>query len=149
MRARRGLRRGDWAIMLAALIWAAPADAADCSASTSGVIFSDYDPLAPEPLEGVGNVSIRCDSAATFAISLSPGTGSYPARSMLNGVHRMEYNLYTDPSRLLVWGDGSSNTGTVSVTTAAGDFAVYGKVPARQNLPAGSYSDTIVVTIIY
>lgn len=143
------LSRGCGAVLAAALLWPAPAEAASCSASTVGVNFVTYDPFDPNPLDSVGNINVSCDSTASFTISLSPGAGSYAARSMANGAHGMEYNLYSDPSRLMVWGDGSSNSVTVSATVTAGDFAVYGRVPARQNLPVGTYSDSVVVTITY
>ena len=138
------------AVSLAAgLLCVAPAAAASCSASTVGVDFAGYDPFHPNPLESVGNIHVSCDVAAGFTISLGPGAGSYAARTMVNGVSEMEYNLYSDSGRLSVWGDGSGNSGTVSATAAEADFAVYGRVPARQNLPPCSYSDSIVVTITY
>lgn len=149
MISRRLLGRGGGVLLFSALLWSPPATAATCSASTVGVHFVTYDPFDPSPLESVGNINVSCDSTASFTISLSPGSGSYAARSMVNGGHVMEYNLYSDPSRLIIWGDGSSNSSAVSATVTTGDFAVYGRVPARQNLPAGTYSDTLVVTITY
>jgi spore coat protein U-like protein len=137
------------ASLAAAMLCVAPAAATGCTASTVGVSFADYDPFEPGPLESVGNIHVSCDGQASFTISLSPGAGSFAARTMVNGVHRMDYNLYSDPARLIVWGEGSGNGSTVSVTAAEADLAVYGRVPARQNLPPGSYSDSIVVTITY
>ena len=73
----------------------------------------------------------------------------------------MSYNIYTDPTRLIIWGDdtggSSSRNGSVLVpgclllicadnTTTE---PVYGRIPAQQIVPVGSYSDQILVTITY
>lgn len=128
---------------------AAPAAAASCNVSPQGVSFGSYDTLSPSPQDGVGNIAVSCDSTTSLTISLSAGSGSYPERHMVAGAGALPYNLYTDASRIIVWGDGSGSTGTVSATAAAADIAVYGRVPARANVTVGSYTDTIVVTVSY
>ena len=129
--------------------WAAPGEAATCNVSPQGVSFGSYDALDPSPLDGVGNIAITCDSATSFTLSLSTGAGSYAQRRM-NGVDgALVYNIFTDASRLIVWGDGGGGSNTVSMTAIAADVPVYGRLPARQNLPAGAYVDTIVVTVTY
>ena len=63
--------------------------------------------------------------------------------------------MYTDPTRLLVWGDGSTGSHTVSdsylalLTPTTKHYTVYGRVPGGQNKPAGTYSDTVTVTVTY
>lgn len=126
-----------------------PASAATCSVNPQSVNFGNYDPFSPSSLDGVGNVSVDCDGLITFTISLGTGNGSYDGRFMLNGEDRLYYNLYIDPVRLLVWGDGNGSSSTVSRLSLVNDFAIYGRVPARQNIGAGSYTDTIVVTVSY
>lgn len=130
-------------------ISASPAQAAICSASAQSVAFGSYDSLSSSALDGVGTVSVSCDSVTTFTISLSAGTGTYSARKMTSGLDELSYNLYTDSSRVLVWGDGSGSTSTVTASAASGIYTVYGRIPARQNLAAGSFSDTITVTVTY
>ncbi|HEX6376217.1 MAG TPA: spore coat U domain-containing protein [Allosphingosinicella sp.] len=128
---------------------ASPAAAASCNVNPSGVSFGAYDPLSSSPLDGVGNIAISCDASTSFAISLSTGAGSYAERRMSSGGAALTYNLYTDASRLTPWGDGSGGSSTVSMTGAAADIPVYGRMAAHQNVPAGAYADTIVVTITY
>lgn len=127
----------------------APAAAATCSVSPQGVSFGSYDTLSPAPLDGVGNIGVSCDTVTAFTISLSAGGGSYSERLMTAGAAALPYNLYTDASRLTVWGDGSGGTGIVSMSATAHDFAVHGRIPARQNVVATTYVDTIFVTISY
>jgi spore coat protein U-like protein len=113
------------------------------------VSFGSYDPLSFEPLDGVGNIAVRCDADTSFTISLSSGSGSYAARQMTSGAHALEYNLFTDPSRLTVWGDGSAGSATLTASASSAEEAVYGRIAARQNVPTGTYTDVVVVTITY
>lgn len=147
-RSRRTARLG-FATLLAASAAAAPVSAATCNVSPQGVSFGGYDTLSSSALDGVGNIAVSCDASASFTVSLSAGNGTYSGRAMSSGAEALSYNLYTDASRLIVWGDGSGSTGTVSTTAAAAEIPVYGRIPARQNVPAGSYADTIVVTVTY
>jgi spore coat protein U-like protein len=68
----------------------------------------------------------------------------------MGGPERLAYNLFTPPSFSTVWGDGSggSQTQTNLVTrTNPWNATIYGRLPAGQNVPVGSYSDVITVTI--
>lgn len=134
---------------IVACMSASPAHAVVCSASSQSVAFGSYDTLNSSALDGVGSISVTCDATASFTISLSTGAGTYSARKMVSGTDALTYNLYSDSSRLLVWGDGSGSTTTVTAVAASGTFTVYGRIPARQNVPAASYSDTITVTVSY
>ncbi len=130
-------------------IAASPAQAVVCSASTQSVAFGNYNSLSSSPLDGVGDIAVTCDAATSVTISLSTGTGTYAARKMTRGVDQLTYNLYSDATRLLVWGDGSGSTSTVGAVITSVNFTVYGRIPGSQNIPAGSYSDTITVTLTY
>jgi len=139
-------------LILSALALAAaatPAHAASCSVTAQGVNFGGYDPFATADLDGVGNINIACDVEVTVTIALSTGSGTYAARTMTAGAPQLTYNLFTSAQRLVVWGDGSGGSDTVSATVRNADIPVYGTVQARQNVPAGSYADAIVVTVTY
>ena len=60
----------------------------------------------------------------------------------------MNYNLYTDATRTAVWGDGVGAS-NVSATGTSVDLPIYGRIPARQTVPAKGYTDAITVTIDY
>ena len=140
---------GACAWLLAAGAIAAPAQSATCDMTPQGVNFGAYDPFEPGDLDGVGNISITCDVDVSVTISLSSGTGSFSPRTMTSGANQMAYNLYTNAQRVLVWGDGSGGSDTVSATIRTQQFPIYGRIPARQNIPPGDYGDTIFVTISY
>lgn len=130
------------------LALAAPAAAATCSVSPQGVSFGSYDTLSSTALDGVGNINVTCDALVTFTVSLSTGSGSYDERLMTGGGAQLGYNLYSDVTRLIVWGDGTT-AGNVSASGTNVDLSVYGRIPALQNIPANAYTDSISVTVSY
>lgn len=135
--------------LAALLLLAAPALAADCTVGASGVAFGNYDVFSPTALNGAGTVSVACSPATGYSIGLSTGNGSYSQRWLGSGAATLDYNLYTDASRSVVWGDGTSGTSTVGGSGESVDHPVYGSVPAQQNVTAGSYADTIIVTVTF
>jgi len=80
---------------------------------------------------------------------LSSGHGTMLSRQMQSGAYSMTYNLYSDSLRSIIWGDGTSGTMLVSTSGTSATYAVYGRIPAAQNLPAGSYNDSIAVTLTF
>jgi spore coat protein U-like protein len=117
-----------------------------------GVSFGNYDPFSNVAQESAGNVSVTCDIGTIYTVTLSPGGGTYASRTMTGPGIPLSYNLFTDPTRVLVWGDGTSGTLAVPGTStglAATNHAVYGRIPARQNVPVGSYADTVIVTVTF
>jgi spore coat protein U-like protein len=98
-------------------------------------------------------VPVTFGSYDTITISLSTGSsGNYGARTMLFGANTLNYNLYMDAARTTVWGDhtsGTSNYGPVFLAILPITLQIYGRIPARQNAKAGSYTDTVVVTMLF
>jgi len=131
------------------MLAAVPLHAASCNLSVQPVAFGNYDFQSSEDLESVGHVIVRCDTSTGFTIALSPGSGTFAARSMQSGTHRLFYNLYTDATRTLVWGDGSAGSGVVGDSGTEVDRTVYGNVPAGQNPYAGMYGDAVTVTLSF
>lgn len=127
---------------------ASPASAAICNVSSAGVAFGNYDTLASTPLDGVGAINVSCDVSTSIVVALSSGSGSFAQRQMTAGTSQLGYNLYTDATRTIVWGDGISGS-TVSATGSAIDLSIYGRVPARQNVTANVYSDIVTITVSY
>jgi spore coat protein U-like protein len=140
----------------------------NCTVSTSGVSFGAYDVFSPAANDATGDVSVACTGIglASYTILLSTGSGSYASRLMSSGSHLLVYNLYVDPNRTIVWGDGSAGTQVINDsylllpviqalgppqirTTETRHYPVYGRIPARQNAYVGNYSDTLIVTVNY
>ena len=90
-------------------------------------------------------------SGIEYSIALSEGGGILTQRVINSGAHALNYNLYTGPNRSIVWGDTTSGTARVSgtATGVSVNHAVYGRIPALQNVHAGSYADMINVILAF
>lgn len=134
--------------------------ASNCSISTAAVAFGAYDPVtanASTALDGTGTVSVSCTTGASTTVTLGEGsnadtgsTAAAPLRRLKDsGTNYLSYALYSDTNRTTVWGNtggtGVAHTGTGSLTA----LTVYGQIPAGQNVPAASYSDTVVATVTF
>jgi spore coat protein U-like protein len=147
-----------WLSTLGALLfltWSASSHAMSCTVSSLGVALGSYDSILRNQQDSNGTLTYRCDDVSTdIIIQLSSGSsGSYFPRRMSQGPFRLSYNLYRDGARTLVWGDGSAGTTQLGPFTPASgidtDVTVYGRIPANQNVHAGPFSDTIVVTVVF
>ncbi len=136
--------------LLAMLLAGGPlAGHAACTLNALGMNFGGYDVFRPEDTEMTATLEVSCDVDTHYEISLSAGLGSYTARTLTSGTDLLIYNLFVDPTRLSIWGDGSAGTGTVSGQGTSANYAVYGRIPARQNAPVGQYSDSVTVTVTF
>lgn len=136
----------------------APADAA-CSVTVTDLNFGAYDTVSGTPKDGASNVHVHCSGLAlllTYRVYLNAGnSGTYSTREMdRDATYSLGYNLYTDSGRTTTWGDGSNGTDYVGasillslLTPYDADFTVYGRIPVNQNVPPGTYSDTITATL--
>jgi spore coat protein U-like protein len=122
---------------------------AECTLNIIDINFGSYDTLNPLATDIAGDFSVTCDTETSLQVSLSAGLGTYSARRLLSGTDALLYNLYTDPTRLTIWGDGSPGTGVLSLSGTGGNYTVYGRIPARQNVPVGTYGDTITVILTF
>lgn len=133
-----------WLLGCASSCWAA-----SCSLSVQGVNFGDYDVFSYTPLESTGNLDVTCDARINYTITLSRGAGSYASRKMLHGTHGLSYNIYRNAARTRILGDGTAGTVVINGIGRAKNYTVYGRIPARQNVYSGSYSDTLVMSVYF
>ena len=129
--------------------------ASSCTVAANNLAFGTYSPSSATALTGTSTINVYCTSGTAYTVALNVGTGggTFATRSMANGTNLMNFNLYTSAARTTIWGDGTASTGTV-VGTGAGVLTsspntVYGNIPISQDLPAGTYSSTITVTVNY
>lgn len=127
-----------------------------CRVAVNPFAFGTYAPGNPTPHDVTGNIDVRCmGQPGFFTATLSTGSsGSFAQRQMLSGATPMAYNLYIDPARTLVWGDGTGGSLTLfrrKTRFGRQNFTlpVYGRIPPTQSVSPGLYSDDIVVTIVF
>ena len=152
--------------LVALLIGVEASAAVDCTVSTVGVAFGEYDPLAVIPTDSTGNVTIVCvylsggAQQIAYSAQLSPGSsGTFLQRQMRAPPSVLRYNLFTDPARSAIWGDGGAGTavanGSVTIGPGVGNGrredvrSIYGRIPARQDALFGNYADSIIVTLVF
>jgi spore coat protein U-like protein len=126
----------------------------NCTITTVALAFGSYDPVvanASTSLDGTGTVVVACTKGATATGGLGVGSNaSGSVRRMGDGAtNYLSYELFQDSGRTTVWsnaGAGLRSPGAAP-SKAARNFTVYGRVASDQDVPAGSYSDTVVATV--
>ncbi|MCP3065095.1 fruiting body spore coat protein U [Myxococcus sp. K38C18041901] len=134
-----------------------------CTINSGTLNFGNYDPVIINSslgidLLGTGTMGVQCTLLGTGVITLGQGrnaaagsTDAVPLRRMknTNSNDYMSYLLYQDLTRLVVWGN-TAGTGLAYVGTGISiPVPVYGNVPRGQNVPSGTYNDTVVATITF
>lgn len=129
----------------------------NCLITTTDVAYGSYDPVganATAPLDATGTVVLTCTKGTTAEISLDGGAnGLGSTRRMTNGAtgtpEYLTYELYQDNSRATVW--NNTDSGKLKPPAAPSKdprtFTVYGRVPGAQDVPVGSFNDSIVATV--
>jgi spore coat protein U-like protein len=148
--------------MLMLTIWSTAALAFQCNVTATGLSFGGYDALSPIATSATADIGVTCNlkstnknAPLTVTVSVNAGnSGSFSQRVMasVSGGYVLNYNLYMDAAGSIIWGDGSggSNNQVVNVTKESPFNAkIYGKISPGQNVPAGSYSDAITVTVLW
>jgi spore coat protein U-like protein len=143
--------------VLAFLLAPGPAWAA-CTVSSTGVAFGAYNPQSGTADDSTGTINVDCHPS-DHSVDIEIGAGLYgtiATRRMSSGAATLNYNLYTTTTRNIIWGDGTQGSvtqtltgGSVSGGTRTFSAVVYGRIPALQNVPAGTYNDTLIVTITF
>jgi spore coat protein U-like protein len=146
----------------AAVCFAMPARAAclacSCTVTAAPLSFGSFSPLGAAPVDAVGSLALNGNGLPTsldsLTIELSTGAaGSFAPRRMRNGAQTLAYNLYSDPSRTIVWGDGAGGSSALVVQNQLSLLVwtttkpVYARIPASPAAAPGIYADTIVVTV--
>jgi len=154
---RHATARGLAALALAT--WASGAAAVSCSVESAGLSFGQYNPFRGAPNDSVGTLSLSCSGAAgaevVYVVRIGAGSSGTPtARTMRSpSGWSLGYNLYTDPARSLVWGDGTGGTRVLAdAFTLRGmgltrRYPVFGRTFERQNVAPGVYTDSLVVSV--
>jgi spore coat protein U-like protein len=96
---------------------------------------------------GSSGIRINCTNALPYSISLDNGAhSSSNQRRLADGSgNYINYNIYQDSAYAIAWSSTTPKVGVGSGT--ATDLVFYGSVPGGQTAAAGTYSDTVVVTV--
>ena len=142
------------------LFFRAGAALAVCNVSATGVSFGAYDVFSVTPLDSTGSVTVSCDEAPAPVVVITIGpsgvSGGFNPRALGHSSlpDRLNYNLFVDPGMSVAWGDGTAGTSTVTLPKVKKKqpprvTTIYGRIPARQDVSVGNYSDRLTVTITW
>jgi spore coat protein U-like protein len=133
--------------------------ASNCTIDASaGLAFGAYDPIVANKssdLTGDGSISVICTNGSAVTIELDGGQNedgaapAAPARRMADGANFLSYTLYSDAGLSTLWATGAAVDVDDTGTGVASSHTVYGSVAQDQNVPVGSYSDTVSATVTF
>lgn len=138
--------------------FAPQAHAQSCALTSTGTLvdFSSYTATSGT-VDAQGTLTMNCTPAAplflpvSYQITIGKGASTNWSPRILSAAGRtLNYNLYTDLTRLILWGDGSLGSSTskkAGTCSGACSVFVYGRLPGGQSVPAGLYTDQVQVTI--
>lgn len=131
----------------------------NCVIGTNSMAFGNYDAVsanASTNLTANGTLALTCTKSDAVTISADAGGNATHAtgttRAMTATINAtayyLNYELYTDSGATTVW--NTTNKVAYTGTGTSGTATFYGVVPKAQNtLPAGSFSDTVNITVTF
>ncbi len=146
------------ALVAIALLLPGIANAINCTITLNPLPFGMYTPSMSVHLDSVSDITIRCVAQpGTYAVSIGAGlSGDQLLRTLLvGGGDILNYNLFRDPARTQIWGDGTPPTFVVTgARTGVGRPSInvhplYGRVFSGQTPNPGNYADNLLVTVLF
>jgi spore coat protein U-like protein len=138
----------------------------NCAFTTTPVAFGNYDPAVVNAagganLAGTGTLLVTCTTGDAISIDLDAGgnpfagsSATVPLRQMISAGNLLGYSLFWPSAAgaggtvtATVWGTGGGTSFGYSATGVQQTINVFGSVAKGQNVPAGSYSDTVNVVV--
>lgn len=125
-----------------------------CVVSANPLAFGNYNPTSGSNTDATTTLSVTCTSGTSYTVGLSAGTGNgatVSARKMTGGGNTLNYALYQDSARSTNWGNtpGTDTPASATAGASAATLTVYGRITGGQNVPAGTYTDSVTVTVNY
>ncbi|HBQ2879691.1 spore coat U domain-containing protein [Klebsiella quasipneumoniae] len=114
--------------------------------------FGSKSPATSSQLRGdaTAKIAIRCPVNTNFTVALGEGMhNNGTSRQVCQGSSCVSYNLYQDAGHTTPWNDSDRVQNQTSTTGNDQLLTVYGNIPAQNWPAAGTYTDTVVVTLSY
>ena len=127
---------------------------ATCTITTTNMNFGSYNSTQASSTLAQATITATCSNGTNAVVSLNAGVnaGGDSRRKLKNtGNQVLNYDIFTIIDYSLVWGDGTGGTITLPIFSEGNPetLTAYGAISPGQNVPVGSYSDTVAVTITY
>lgn len=118
----------------------------NCTIDAQPLSASGYDYVVAHKINNLdvtSTINVVCTNGTDATIDLDTGAND---RKLTNGTNFLTYQLYKDTDRLLTWGSAEDSL-SITGTGLAQSETVYARINGGQNVPAGSYTDTVTATI--
>jgi len=123
---------------------------ASCEVAANDLDFGDYDPVIATHLDVATTLAVTCTNGTPYdvGLGLGAGAGATTTTRYMQGADPLGYGLYRNAGRTLLWGEDEGNNTVSAVGDGTPDtINVYGRVPMQQDVGAGNYTDTVIVTV--
>ena len=150
-------RTAPW-LVAGVLLLPGIANAINCSITLNPLSFGMYSPGGSVHLDAVADITVRCVAQpGSYSVTIGPGLGGNQLQRTLlgGGSDVLNYNLFRDPARSQIWGNGTPPTFVVigsRPSTGRPTFNVhplYGRVFSGQTPNPGNYADNLMVTVLF
>ncbi len=121
--------------------------ASSCKVTAVELVFGVYNGSQNDK---TSTITVACTAGVAYRVGLDNGLYySAPNRRMKHRTtaHYLNYELYRDAARTNRWGNDDSSDIHMTSDSTVQHLNVYGRVPAGQSGPLGSYSNTTMVTV--
>lgn len=148
--------------LIAAGTTAAVSGEAVCNVATTNLAFGLYNPFEAGGLTTASTLDITCTrtgqgaAKVAYTLTLSTGrSGEVTRRFLSNTTDSLYYNVYIDPTRTRIFGNGTGGSDIVTGSfqlvppreVQQAQTTLYAQIPANQNVSAGHYTDTLFLTV--
>ncbi len=140
---------------------------ATCTITGATLTFATLTGALINDVEASTSFTVDCSPGITYQVGM--GNGLHYANNIRNmqsqAGDNVPYRLFRDTNRSTAWGDtfglpaagGTVFSGSAGVAGGASSITVYGRIPGggpagptgTTTPPAGTYTDTVVMTLIY
>jgi spore coat protein U-like protein len=131
-----------------------------CTITAGTMTFASYDPTVTTDTDATATITSTCTAGGAAVITMGEGgrarsgsSDAIPLRAMYNGSEGtpeyLLYHVYSDSAGGTVWGNTSDTGKSITADGTAQAFTAFGRIPKNQTVSAGSFSDSVTVTLTY
>ncbi len=121
---------------------------ADCEVTSPGTLDFGANGLLNNNIDVQSTFNVKCTNGVNYTIDLGNGSNASGTQNrMSNGTEFVSYETYQDAGRNQVW--DAANTVAGTGTGVDQSYTVYGRVPPQATPSAGTYTDTVTITVTY
>lgn len=127
-------------------------NACDISTAPGAMDFATHASNEATAIAAQQAFEVTCTPGAAYTVGFSGGAAAdVAARTMTDGTNTVGYQLYKEVAHTNVWGLAGADLASATGNGTAQNFTVYGAVPTGTNLnvPAGTYVDTVTLSVTF